>query len=73
MTLKAIELFNEIQDPDEVISTLIFNACAQLETSEALLLVKRGSTSLPKICITWSKSKFESEYVHSIARVEKPL
>ncbi|CAF4874108.1 unnamed protein product, partial [Rotaria sp. Silwood1] len=38
MSEKAIELFNKIQTPDEVIVTLLFNACAQLETTEALNL-----------------------------------
>ncbi|CAF1285026.1 unnamed protein product [Rotaria sp. Silwood1] len=48
MSEKAIELFNKIQTPDEVIVTLLFNACAQLETTEALNLVKKISKEIPK-------------------------
>jgi pentatricopeptide repeat protein len=45
---KAIDLFNEINNPDEVIINLLFNACAQLGTVEALNLVKRISKEIPK-------------------------
>ena len=48
MARKAIEIFNEIQNPDEIIVTLFFNACAQLQTSEALLLVKKILKQMPK-------------------------
>lgn len=45
MAEKAIDLFNEIQTPDAITTTLFLNACAQLGTSEALTLVKKTSTS----------------------------
>ncbi|CAF1265979.1 unnamed protein product [Rotaria magnacalcarata] len=45
---KAIALFNEIQNPDEVNINLLFNACAQLKTKEALDVVKKISKQIPK-------------------------
>ena len=39
---KAIHLFNEIENPDDVNLILLFNACAQLKTKEALDLVKKS-------------------------------
>ncbi|CAF5034601.1 unnamed protein product, partial [Rotaria sp. Silwood1] len=48
MANKAIDLFNEIQNPnDEVIIILLFNACAQLGTNEALSLIKKVSSQIP--------------------------
>ena len=37
---KAIDLFGEIDEPNEMIVVLLFNACTQLRTKEALDLVK---------------------------------
>ncbi|CAF0788560.1 unnamed protein product [Adineta steineri] len=48
MPNKAIDLFNQIQNPDKVILILFFNACAQLETHEALNLIKNVSSKLQK-------------------------
>jgi hypothetical protein len=45
---KAIDLFNEITNPDEVIINLMFNACAQLQTAEALNLTKKIFKEMPK-------------------------
>jgi len=45
---QAIELFNQIINPDEVIIILLFNACAQLGTDEALNLVKQVAEQMPK-------------------------
>ncbi|CAF1639734.1 unnamed protein product, partial [Rotaria magnacalcarata] len=45
---KAIDLFNEIENPDAVNMIILFNACAQLETKEALDLVKKTSKQIPK-------------------------
>ncbi|CAF3967721.1 unnamed protein product, partial [Rotaria sordida] len=45
---KAIDLFNKIQAPDEIIVTLLFNACAQLENRDALNLTKKVSKEIPK-------------------------
>ncbi len=45
---KAIELFNQIKNPDDVIIILLFNACAQLANSEALNLTKRIYLQIPK-------------------------
>ena len=43
MANKAIDLFNMIKTPDEIVTMLLFNACAQLETTDALTLVKKTS------------------------------
>ncbi|CAF3658874.1 unnamed protein product [Rotaria socialis] len=48
MANKAIDLFNEIQNPDEIITNLLFNACAQLENIESLNLVKQVLKKMPK-------------------------
>ena len=45
---KAIALFGEIETPDEVVVILLFNACAQVETGEAVDLVKRVASQMPK-------------------------
>ncbi|CAF4273910.1 unnamed protein product [Rotaria magnacalcarata] len=44
---KAIHLFKEIKDLDEVIATLFFNACAQLATNKELDLLKTISSKIP--------------------------
>jgi pentatricopeptide repeat protein len=45
---KAIELFHEIKNPDEVIILTFFNACAELKNNEALDLIKKISSKIPK-------------------------
>ena len=45
---KAIDLFGEIKHPDEIIITVLFNACAKLRTVEALGSVRRVSREIPK-------------------------
>ncbi|CAF2096964.1 unnamed protein product, partial [Rotaria magnacalcarata] len=45
---KAIDLFNEIENPNDINMILLFNACAQLKTKEALDLVKKISKQIPK-------------------------
>ncbi len=45
---KAIDLFNQIKNPDEFNITVLFNACAQLGTNEALGLTKKISEEIPK-------------------------
>jgi len=45
---KAIDLFNEIKNPNDVIFILLFNACAQLRSNEALNLLKKVSKDVPK-------------------------
>ena len=45
---KAIDLFNEVKDPAEVNIIVLFNACAQLGTNEALNLVKKVSKEIRK-------------------------
>ena len=44
----AIGLFNEISNPNEIVSNLLFNACAELRTPEALNLAKSVSEKMPK-------------------------
>jgi pentatricopeptide repeat protein len=48
MAQKAIDLFKEIKNPDDVIFILLFNACAQLGTSEELNLIKKVSSKIPE-------------------------
>ncbi|CAF0744675.1 unnamed protein product [Adineta steineri] len=45
---KAIDIFDEIKNPDEVILILLFNACSQLKTAEALNLIKNVFQQMPK-------------------------
>lgn len=44
---KAIDLFKGIRNPNAVILILFFNACAQIQTSEALDCVKQASSKIP--------------------------
>ncbi|CAF3526467.1 unnamed protein product [Rotaria socialis] len=48
MAFRAIDLFKEIKNPNEIIINLLFNACANLRTEEALNLIKKVSTTIPK-------------------------
>jgi hypothetical protein len=48
MPKKAIDLFNQIATPDEFTITFLFNACAQLGTTDALNLTKKISKEMPK-------------------------
>jgi hypothetical protein len=43
---KAIDLFHEIDTPNEVILLLLLNACAQLQTNVALALVQQISSNV---------------------------
>jgi pentatricopeptide repeat protein len=45
---RAIDLFEKIPNPNEVIVVLLLNACAQLQTKETLDLVKRISLNPSK-------------------------
>ncbi|CAF5148657.1 unnamed protein product [Rotaria sp. Silwood1] len=56
--MKAIDLFNKIENPDKVIIIFVFNACAALGTSEALDLTKK---TLEKM----SKSLYSNSYILS--------
>ena len=47
MPAKAIEIFKHVEDPNEIILTLIFKACAQLGTDKALELVKTVVSKMP--------------------------
>ena len=46
-TTKAIDVFNEVNKPDDIIFILIFQACAQLETKEALDLIRLLRSKMP--------------------------
>ena len=48
MAEKAIQLFHDIEKPDHVIFILLFNACAQLGTKEALELLRKVSKEIPR-------------------------
>ena len=43
---RAIDLFRQVQNPNEVIVVLLLNACAQLQTDEALRLVKQVASDM---------------------------
>lgn len=42
MAQKAIELFNEILNPDEIVIALLFNVCAQLRNNDGLNVIKKS-------------------------------
>ncbi|CAM4802829.1 unnamed protein product [Rotaria magnacalcarata] len=44
---KAIDLFKEVKNPNEVMVNLVFNACAQLATEKELNLLKSISSMIP--------------------------
>ncbi|CAM2728313.1 unnamed protein product [Rotaria socialis] len=44
----VVDLFKRIKNPDEIIIILLFNACAQLGTDEALNLIKQVLSKTPK-------------------------
>lgn len=46
MESKAIELFKEIKYPGDIVLNLLFNACAQLGTDDALNLTKQVSSKM---------------------------
>lgn len=45
---KAIDLFNNIQQPNEVIYIIFYNACAQIGSNDALELIKKVLQNMPK-------------------------
>ena len=45
---EAVRLFNEVNNPNEVIVMLLFNACAQLKSPEALSIVRTVSSKIPR-------------------------
>ena len=45
---EAISLFYKTKTPDDVAYVLLFNACAQLGSSEALNIIKKVSSDIPK-------------------------
>jgi pentatricopeptide repeat protein len=47
MPQKAINLFAHIDRPDEIAATVLFNACAQLKTAQALALGQTVYSRLP--------------------------
>ncbi|CAF1660480.1 unnamed protein product, partial [Adineta ricciae] len=53
---KAIDLFKKIDHPDAIITNLLFNACAQIQTAEALSLVKQTYKNMPS-------SLYSNDYV----------
>jgi hypothetical protein len=44
---KAIDIFNVVKDPNELIITVLFNACARLRTKASLDLVKKVLKQIP--------------------------
>ena len=45
---KAVDLFNQIRSPDQVTTTLLFNACAEMKTADALILIKSVLSKTPE-------------------------
>jgi hypothetical protein len=41
MPQKAIDLFSQIKNPDRICFSILFNACAELATSQSLTLGKQ--------------------------------
>ena len=48
MAQKAIDIYKEIQVPNDITTIVLFNACAQLGTKEALNLTKETARKIPK-------------------------
>jgi hypothetical protein len=48
MAQKAIDLFFQIKNPDRVCFSILFNACAQLATSQSLTVGKQVLSRLPE-------------------------
>jgi hypothetical protein len=46
MPSKATDLFHQIHAADELTFVLLFNACAQLATDQALSVIRMASTKL---------------------------
>ena len=46
---KAVDLFSRVRNPNVIIITLLFNACAQLGTDEALDLVETVACQVSKL------------------------
>ncbi|CAM4965538.1 unnamed protein product [Rotaria socialis] len=46
LSKQAIDLFNEIKDPDEIAITLVCNSCAQLGTEKELVLLRSISSKI---------------------------
>ena len=40
MSQRAIDIFKQVNEPDEILIVLLFNACAQLPSEQSLNLVK---------------------------------
>lgn len=47
MAKKAIDLYFHIDKPDEITTTVFFNACAQLKDKETLILAEKIFSKLP--------------------------
>ena len=45
---RAIALFNQVQKPDRIVTTILLNACARVGNAEVLDLVKNVASELPK-------------------------
>ncbi|CAF2063555.1 unnamed protein product [Rotaria magnacalcarata] len=52
MASKAINIFNQVKNPDRVLYLLFFNACAQMGTEEALNLTKKVSSNIPQVFLS---------------------
>ena len=59
MPQRAIDLFFEIDKPNEFIFTIFFNACAQLRTKNALTMGKKVFAQLP---IEYQERHLSSEF-----------
>ncbi|CAF3881057.1 unnamed protein product, partial [Rotaria sp. Silwood1] len=52
MAIKAIDIFHKIKNPDRVIYLLLFSACAQIATEEALNLTKKISSNISQVFLS---------------------
>ena len=45
---KAIDVFQQIKNPGDITYTILFNACAQLASDDALIFIKNIMKNIPQ-------------------------
>lgn len=45
---KAFDVFKQMKNPDNITYTILFNACAQLASREALIFIKNIQKTIPQ-------------------------
>lgn len=49
--LKALSLFEKVEHPNEIILTIVFNACAKIQSAESLEVIKKVCAKMPRSCL----------------------